>query len=640
MKVHFKRLAAAAVAVAMSLSLSVSAFAAKPLDDCSLTVKGEGLDGKTVYAIRMFTADVDVPEESGENNTNTFVNYELEGLWIPFFEGYFKTEGMDTVLTDAGITLPEVEKPSDEGDALTAWNEAYQDAALSYLEWLATKEGKTETDYVAFADAAEVWFYKNAFTVTGEASNREATLKEDWNAVVKTATGTAGAEDQPDQAVFNTASGNALRSGYYLILPDGGSTGNGDRGSDAILYNIPHDAGEKNTIEIKSTYPTVDKTVDDGNTTTPGKEEDSNFADDGSAQVGDEVTFTLTAKVPDMSNFDTYYFAFIDTLSKGLDLSIADGTFAKTDVTVYIYNAEKGERADDNHKVSVDDFNASYVTDSSKTLKVEFSDLKTVQVNNDNVEAGDTIQVVYKATINEEAVTGQNESFGNAENSVKLEYSNNPSDDGHGESTPDITKVYTYDIDVNKWALSGQEDKPETDEVDESKIENLADAQFILSTNATAPTEEQIENDYKGYSGLISLVKNSNVSYRVATTEDQSTQKSFATVDTGDINIAGLEAGIYYLHEVKAPDDYNKLKAPVKIEIVVTKDDYENATIKVNDKTVEDEESTGFVVNVENKQGIELPETGSIGTIGLTVAGVVIVAIGLFAMPRKKKDQD
>lgn len=632
MKVHFKRLAAAAAAVAMSLSLSVSAFAAEPLNNCSLTVKGEGLGGKTVYAIRMFTADVDVPEDSGENDTNTFVNYELEDLWIPFFEDYFKTEGMNTVLTSAGITLPEGEKPSGEGDDLTAWNEAYQDAALSYLEWLATEEGKTETDYVAFADAAEAWFYDNAFTVTGSEPNREATLKADWNAVVKTATGTAGAEDQPDQAVFNTASGNALRSGYYLILPDGGSTGNEDRGSDAILYNIPRDAGEKNTIEIKSTYPTVDKEV----TTTPG----GDAADNGSAQVGDEVTFTLTAKVPDMSDFDKYYFAFIDTLSKGLDLSIAGGTFAKTDVTVYIYNAEEGEQANDDHKVSTNAFNASYVTDTSKTLKVEFTDLKTVQVNNANVEAGDTIQVVYKATINEDAVTGKDESFGNAENSVKLEYSNNPSDDGHGESTPDITKVYTYDIDVNKWALSGQEDKPETDEVDESKIENLADAQFILSTNATAPTEEQIENDYKGYSGLISLVKNSNVSYRVATTEDQSTQKSFATVDTGDINIAGLEAGIYYLHEVKAPDDYNKLKAPVKIEIVVTKDDYENATIKVNDKTVEDEESTGFVVNVENKKGIELPETGSIGTIGLTVAGVVIVAIGLFAMPRKKKDQD
>lgn len=133
MKVNFKRVATAALAVAMSLSLNVSAFAAEPLENCSLTVEGEGLSGKTVYAIRMFTADVNVPEEGVDSATNTFVNYELEGLWIPFFEEYFETEGMETVLADARITLPEGEKPNGEGDDLTAWNEAYQDAALSYL---------------------------------------------------------------------------------------------------------------------------------------------------------------------------------------------------------------------------------------------------------------------------------------------------------------------------------------------------------------------------------------------------------------------------------------------------------------------------------------------------------------------------
>lgn len=616
MKVNFKRVATAALAVAMSLSLSVSAFAAEPLENCSLTVEGEGLDGKTVYAIRMFTADVNVPEESVDSATNTFVNYELEGLWIPFFEEYFETEGMETVLEDARITLPEGAKPSGEGDDLTAWNEAYQDAALSYLEWLATEEGKTETDYVAFADAAEAWFYENAFTVIGNAPNREATLKAAWNAVVKTATGTAGAENQPDKAVFNTDNDNALRSGYYLILPDGGSTGNADRGSDAILYNIPRDASESNTIKIKSTFPTVDKTVEDNNSNTTGD------GANGSAQVGDEVTFTLTSKVPDMSDFDTYYFAFIDTLSKGLDLSIAGGAFVETDVTVYIYNAEEEEKADDAHKVNTDAFNASYVTDSSKTLKVEFSDLKNVQVNNAKVEAGDTIQVVYKATINEEAVTGQEESFGNAENSVKLEYSNNPSDDGHGESTPDISKVYTYDIDVNKFA---------------DDVNDLAGAEFVLSTNQTAPTEEQIKGEYANYNGLVKLFKLNANSYRVAKPDDTPKENSFLTTNSGDINIAGLEAGTYYLHEVKAPDGYNKLKDPVEIVITITDMKTGAATIKVNDGNAS--VSGGNVIDVENKQGIELPETGSIGTIGLTVAGVAIVLIGVFA-PRKKNNQE
>lgn len=595
MKVNFKRVATAALAVAMSLSLSVSAFAAEPMDNCSLTVEGKGLSGKTVYAIRMFTADVDVPEKGGEN---TFVNYKLEDNWINFF----KSDDMKSELQQAGVTI----EPA-------ASDEDVKAAALKYMEWLATEKGKTETDYVAFADDAEAWFYDNAFTVNGEVPNRVATLKAAWNDVVKTATGADGEEGQPDQAVFNIESGNALRSGYYLILPDGGSTGNAGRDSDAILYNIPRDASENNTIKIKSTFPTVDKKVDT-NETVDDTHDDA--TDNGSAQVGDTVTFTLKSAVPDMSDFDTYYFAFIDTLSKGLDLSIAGEAFNKTtDVTVYIYNAEKAEQADDNHKVSTDAFNASYVVDSSKTLKVEFSDLKAVQVNNDKVEAGDTIQVVYKATINEEAVTGQ----GNAENSVQLEYSNNPSDDGHGTSTPDISKVYTYDIDVNKFATS---------------VPNLAGAEFVLSTNNTAPTEEQIEGQYANYNGLVKLVKLGDNSYRVAKPDDTDKKNSFLTTDSGDINIAGLEAGTYYLHEVKAPDDYNKLKDPVKIVIKIENMETGDATITVDDQTASGD---GTTVDVENKKGIELPETGSIGTIGLTALGVVVVVAGLFAFPRKKK---
>ena len=651
MKVHFKRLAAAAAAVAMSLSLSVSAFAAKPLDDCSLTVEGKGLDGKTVYAIRMFTADVDVPEESGENNTNTFVNYELEGLWIPFFEEYFNTEGMDTVLKEAKITLPEGEKPIGEGDKLTAWNEAYQDAALSYLEWLATKEGKTETDYVDFADAAEDWFYKNAFTVSGEAPNREATLKEDWNAVVKTATGTAGVENQPDQAVFDTINRNALRSGYYLILPEAGSTGNKDRGSDAILYNIPRDA-RKNTIEIKSTFPTVDKTVDDGNATTPGKEKDSDFADDGSAQIGKVVIFTLTSAVPDMSKFTgegaTYVFQFTDKLSSGLTLADKDGTAITADNEIA---AEDVTLTINGTAVATGKFTVTSAPgDADKTiLTVKISNLLDKDLLGAGAAAaeGQKIVLTYKAIINENAVTGTDP----VTNEAQVDYSNDPNTDGMGHSTPDISKVYNYPIDIFKYYKNG---------TGESK---LPGAKFVLSTNGNLGelTEETYESKKADLIPLVGVTAGDETGqdYRVATSaNEQGVTYDIDSTDadqTGKVTIDGLEAGTYYLYEITAPDTYNKLKEPVKIDIIVDKGDTripdslpggvskENISFKsplylvngIPNKTLAD-----VTIKVENKKGIELPETGSIGTIGLTVAGVVIVAIGLFAMPRKKKDQD
>ena len=655
MKVHFKRLAAAAAAVAMSLSLSVSAFAAKPLDDCSLTVEGKGLGGKTVYAIRMFTADVDVPEESGENNTNTFVNYELEGLWIPFFEEYFNTEGMDTVLKVAKITLPEGAKPSVEGDKLTAWNEAYQDAALSYLEWLATKEGKPETDYVAFADAAEDWFYKHAFTVSGEAPNREATLKEDWNAVVKTATGTPGVENQPDQAVFNTTNHNALRSGYYLILPEAGSTGNNDRGSDAILYNIPRDASKNDTIEIKSTFPTVDKTVDDGNTTTPGKEKDSDFADDGSAQIGKVVIFTLTSAVPDMSKFTgegaTYVFQFTDKLSSGLTLAHKDGTAI---TTVNPIAAEDVTLTINKTPVATGKFTVTSApgeeADAGKTiLTVKISNLLNKDLLGTNVAAveGQKIVLTYKAIINENAVTGTNP----VTNEAQVDYSNDPNTDGMGHSTPDISKVYNYPIDIFKYYKN------------DTSVSKLPGAKFVLSTNGNLGelTEETYESKKADLIPLVGVTAGDETGqdYRVATSaNEQGVTYDIDSTDadqTGKVTIDGLEAGTYYLYEITAPDTYNKLKEPVKIDIIVDKGDnripdslpggvrqedisFESPLYLVNG--IPNTTLADVTINVENKKGIELPETGSIGTIGLTVAGVVIVAIGLFAMPRKKKDQD
>lgn len=86
MKVHFKHMAAAALAVAMSLSLSVNAFAAE-VPNGDLTVTGNELAGKNVFAVRMFTAVA-----NGSSDSYTFTDYELEDKWLPFFESLEEAE--------------------------------------------------------------------------------------------------------------------------------------------------------------------------------------------------------------------------------------------------------------------------------------------------------------------------------------------------------------------------------------------------------------------------------------------------------------------------------------------------------------------------------------------------------------------
>ena len=93
-----------------------------------------------------------------------------------------------------------------------------------------------------------------------------------------------------------TATFTELTAGYYLVFPEGGSTGDGNRGTDAILVNVPKN-GDKTEVTIKSKFPTVDKQVSNNKT---------DYKDNTTAQVGDTVTFKLTAKVPDMTDYTTY----------------------------------------------------------------------------------------------------------------------------------------------------------------------------------------------------------------------------------------------------------------------------------------------------------------------------------------------
>jgi LPXTG-motif cell wall-anchored protein len=153
----------------------------------------------------------------------------------------------------------------------------------------------------------------------------------------------------------------------------------------------------------------------------------------------------------------------------------------------------------------------------------------------------------------------------------------------------------------------------------------LANATFKLSTSvdSTAAGIELVQD------------KTGNNSYHVKGEGETTTITEVTTPDGGKITIRGLKAGTYYLHEITAPTGFNKLTHPVKIEITADENDQSKATYKINDVANAGENS--HQVKVENMKGTMLPETGSFGTIGLTILGVAVVLLGVFA-PKKKKE--
>lgn len=537
---HIKRAAALVLAVMLSLCLSLTAFAATETFG-TLTVTGKGLTGKTVTAIRMFTANVNDGEEG---NLNGFDSYSLEDAWLGFFKDASRIEAVKTAgkITDAN--------PS---------NQDMKDAAVAYVKSL------DETQRASLAHDAQNWVrdtqHKNSFSDLTETSKA---------AIADTTDSTKG-----------VATITNLTSGYYLVFPEMGSTGDNSRGTDAMLVNIPKNKGNT-AATIKSTYPTVDKKVQ---TTTDGE-----FKTDGNAQIGDKVTYQLTATVPDMTDYTKYTFKFVDTLTKGL-------SYVDNSVSVKV-----GDTA------ITTGYTATYDADS-KTLTVAFDDLKTTNKGeNATVAAGDVITVTYNAYITADAaVTGP------ATNKVHLEYSTNPDGSGKGESTPSESKVYTYPIEIFKFYKDGEVEK------------GLANATFKLSTSKDSTAAG------------IDLVKDTTPenSYHVKGEGETSTATEVTTPEGGKITIRGLKAGTYYLHEITAPTGFNKLTHPVKIEITAVENDQSKATYKINDVANAGENS--HQVKVENMKGTMLPETGSFGTIGLTILGVAVVLLGVFA-PKKKKE--
>lgn len=596
----FKRAAAFCAAVVMSLSVSATAFAAQGdvVSTGSLTVTGDQLAGKEVTAIRMFTA------RATEGSTSTdfvFDTYELEDSWLDFFKTTIGKDALDAV---DGVDF-----------SSSSTDDEYKDAAIKYVASL-TNDGQDKGTLADFAEKAQAW------------ARSQSTPETYFGEIITTQKATAASANPGETK--GTTTFDSLTPGYYLVYPEMGGTGTNNRNTDAMLINIP--TNELNaTWNIKSTYPTVEKTVDDGNTATG----DGN-ADNGSAQVGDVVTFTLTSAVPDMSDFTTYVFQFTDKLPEGLTLvnkndntAITQNTdFTVDDITLTINgNTVKAEN------VTVTLADGSDTDVGKKILTVKINNLKAENLlESESVVAGQQIVLTYKAMINENAVTTNP-----VTNEASVQYSNNPSEETLGTSTPDESTVYTYEIDVHKWSTENGGDSA-----------YLKDAVFALSKESNLGTLSisEAEGDTNGKvindngdsvkSSLIGLTGSGNA-YMI---DPESTVYTFTTNGSAAIKVQGLEVGTYYLYEVNAPSGYNKLKEPVKIEITLQDGDYSKPVYKV---TINGETTTGTsgdsTIKVENKKGIELPETGSIGTIGLTVAGVAIVLLGVFA-PRKKKKND
>lgn len=529
-----RKLAAGVIAAATMLGIAglgaTTANAANASDGViKVSSSSAEFAGKEVKIYQMFSYDADAVNAG----TATNGGYTLIDGWKGFFQN--STELGLTDVTDANVAQK----------------------AYDYVAGLSDTSKPLTT--AQFAKKASDW--------AKTAANNMA------------ATGTQNAADAAVNGKYTVTFAN-LAYGYYLVSPAAGSTDaagtNGEhRGTDAILVNVLN--GTAVEQDLKSTYPTVEKTVG-GDT-------------HNSAQIGDSIDFKLASTVPDMTEYTKgYTFKFTDTLSKGLTLN---GVTAETDGTNTFAPTVKIDGVD-NALVKGTDYTATVVKnqDGTTSLTVEMLNFKNKQQY-----AGKAITVEYSATLNENAVVG---GTGN-DNTAKVEYSNDPNGTGTGTSQEDKTYTYDFNFDIEKVNAA-------------DKTEKLQGAQFEL----------QDKNGTK-----IDLVKAvDGTSFRPAKAGETAVADTDVVTGTdGKLQFTGLKEGTYKLKETKAPEGYNLLTSEITVAITAEYD----VEGKLTSWSVNNATSNGTdapVIQVENNKGLILPGTGGMGTALFTVLGVLIVALG------------
>ena len=441
--------------------------------------------------------------------------------------------------------------------ASTLTGEALSEKAYDYVKKQVGPDGSNGAE---FAKAILGWILENDTTV--------ATTH-------KTATTTDGSTVISD-----------LAYGYYVVYPLGATDtstapGNETVKSVASLVNVTDTTV---TINMKSNYPTVVKKVNDKN------------ADD--VNIGDEVTYTLTSKVPDMTGYTSYVFNFKDTLSAGLTFKEITSVTVGSGENVQNVTAGTGD-------------NTYTLTQDGQNITITMNNFLASNAN----KAGQEIKVTYTATLNKDAVTG----FDPNTNKATVEYSNKPGTDDKGESEPSKVDVHTFNFTIFKYYLKGA-DKT-----------GLANAEFELYKANEA-------GDAADENAKINIVDEGNGVYRQATADEAKvtgfTSAKIVSDDDGKVLVKGLDAGSYYLRETKAPEGYNKLLSDIKIEI---KPVYDETTGKLTsysvDYTYNGTTTPGTAITtkdnspevaVENKTGAQLPSTGSKGALMVTLAGIVL----------------
>ena len=434
--------------------------------------------------------------------------------------------------------------------------------------------------------------------------------------------------------------------GMYLISIEGSESTAYNPAVASIYYVndndnfiIDSDALDMGSVNVASPNTWVKKTETPGLDKKVKKDGETGNGDThNTAGIGDTLVYTVTIdKIPSYTG-KFPVLKVTDTLSKGLK-------YVPGSMSIKIGDADKTEE---------------YLpVVAGQTITVDFAPNYNYQLSK---FAGQSLVITYKAEITKDAAVNE---IANS-NDVVLQYTKNSLFETEDKDLPtEEKKTYTYTFDLD-GVLTGE---GKLNKVDTTNLFNKVG----LVKTTTSETTTEVKKLLEGATFGLYTDEVATQVYKADVDSDKKAQDygNIVSDEKGQLHITGLDAGTYYLKEIKAPANYSINGGIFKIVIEATSWDndgrltawevkfglttdsdlkkvgdfaitYDGGTKEVtgavNNTTVKDEDTDFKGYNIVNTPLSALPSTGGIGTTIFTIGGcaIMIVAAGLFFASRRK----
>lgn len=421
-----------------------------------------------------------------------------------------------------------------------------------------------------------------------------------------------------------------LEYGYYIVDEVTDNKNKNTASSLCMVTTADPDA----TVKLKADYPSVTKKIQEDDICADIKDSEG-WNDIADFEIGQTIPYRFVSTVPDMTGYDTYYYCWHDKMDTCLD-------YNKYSFSIIINGASSSGKSM-SYELNDDEFSVKDAGMAGETFVVEITDLKKIVDREFNKGAeekkyGQNITLRFNGVLKDDA--GLKTGRPGFENDVCLEFSNDADSDGKGSTgkTPwDTVVCFTFKLNINKTNENG---------------DRLQDAAFKLYR------DEECKNEiYLSKVNDIYVVRNHDSLPRASSAE-------MVSDVNGEIHVAGLDGGTYYLKETKAPKGYSLLIKPIEVNVIPSytkdRDNYvKNDGTKEN--TLVNLEGTAHVesllngifrsneiklsgnmekgtlnMDVLNKTGRHLPRTGTSAGLVLFGAGTAFMITSIVIKNKKK----